>query len=196
MSDIVLAWASAIAQFEGFNTPGSIAALNHNPGNLKYAGQAGTVGKDLRGFAIFSDDPAGWQALYNQLAKYVRSFPGYSLLQITAHYLGQSVPTVDTEGNAFTYANFVAGRLGVAVTVTLADLVSGLTNQAPADQAPANQVPSDQVPAEQVPADQVPADQVPADQAEVDSQGTSPDGGSGVLLAILAGAFFLLVLRR
>lgn len=126
MDDFIAAWATAIQQFEGFNTPGSTASRNHNPGNLKYAGQPGAVGQDPRGFAVFSDDQAGLQALYNQLAKYVRTFPGYTILQITSHYLGQSVPTVDAEGNAFNYANYVAGQLGVSVSATLGDLAAGL----------------------------------------------------------------------
>ena len=122
MPDFIQIWASAIAQFEGFNSAGSRPARNHNPGDLKFAGQAGAVGQDSAGFAIFPDDGTGFQALYNQLNKYVADFPGYSLLQIMAHYLGQPTPTSDSQGNAFTYAAFVAGQLGVDTGTTLADM--------------------------------------------------------------------------
>ena len=183
MPDFIRAWATAIAQYEGFNSLGSVATRNHNPGNLKFAGQAGAVGKDSRGFAIFQDDSTGWQALYNQLAKYVRTFPGYSILQITAHYLGQSTPTVDAEGNAFNYANFVAGQLGVAVTTTLAYLTG---------QVSSDQVSSDQIPSNQMPADQVSTDQLPADQVEISSQDGSSSGGSNVLLVVIGLALFLM----
>src|ERR1051326_3787492 len=125
--DFIPTWASAIAQFEGFNDPANRAARNHNPGNLKFAGQAGTIGKDPDNFAVFSSDDAGFQALYRQLAKYVSDFPNYSILQITAHYLGQPAPQVDREGNAFSYADFVAGQLGVNVNTTLGQLASGVT---------------------------------------------------------------------
>jgi hypothetical protein len=126
--DFIPTWGSAIAQFEGFNDPANRAARNHNPGNLKFANQPGTIGKDPDNFAVFSDDASGFQALYRQLAKYVSDFPNYSILQITARYLGQPVPTVDQEGNAFTYANYVATQLGVDPDTTLGQLASGATS--------------------------------------------------------------------
>jgi len=125
--EFIQIWAQAIAQFEGFNTPGTVAARNNNPGNLKFAGQGGATGKDANGFAVFSSPSAGWQALYNQLSLYVNEFPSFSILQIMAHYLGQSTPTSDAQGNAFTYASFVASALGVDVSTPLAD-VTDVTN--------------------------------------------------------------------
>lgn len=122
--DFIPTWASAIAQFEG-SAPGTPAARNHNPGNLKFAGQPGAIGRDSAGFAIFPDDGTGYQALTNQLAKYVRDYPNDSILDITAHYLGQSSPTVNAQGDAFTYAAFVAGNLGVPISTTLGQLAAG-----------------------------------------------------------------------
>jgi hypothetical protein len=122
--DFIPIWADAIAQFEGFNSPGSRPARDHNPGDLKFAGQRGAVGQDPGGFAVFPDDITGFQALYNQLTKYVSDFPGYSLLQIMAHYLGQHAPEVDAQGNAFTYADSVAAALGVTSDVTLGQLAA------------------------------------------------------------------------
>jgi hypothetical protein len=129
--DFISTWADAIARFEGFYTAGSRPQRNHNPGDLKFAGQSGAVGQDSAGFAIFPDDATGFQALYNQLNKYVRDFPGYSLLQIMAHYLGQSTATSDAQGNAFAYAGSVADALGVPTTATLSALASG-TDVSPA----------------------------------------------------------------
>ena len=126
--DFISIWANAVAQFEGFNQPGSRAARNHNPGNLKYAGQSGATGKDPNNFAVFSNDASGFQALYRQLAKYVSDFPGYSILEITAHYLGQPAPQIDQEGDAFAYANFVAGQLGVEPSMTLEELAHGASD--------------------------------------------------------------------
>ena len=62
LATFIPTWANAIAQFEGYNTASSAAARNHNPGNLKFAGQAGAIGQDSRGFAIFPDDITGFQA--------------------------------------------------------------------------------------------------------------------------------------
>ncbi len=121
------AWAGAIATFEGFYVAGSRPARNHNPGDLKYAGQPGAVGKDSADFAIFPDDAAGFTALYNQLQAYVNEFPGYSIFQIMEHYLGQNITAsggqTTSQGNSTTYANAVAGALGVDPTTTLFDLV-------------------------------------------------------------------------
>jgi hypothetical protein len=120
--DFIPAWANAIAHIEGFGSSSNLAARNHNPGNLKYAGQAGAIGQDSRGFAIFPDDATGFQALDNQLTRYVQNYPNDSILDITAHYLGQSSPTVDAQGDAFGYAAFVASQLGVDISTTLAQL--------------------------------------------------------------------------
>lgn len=40
---------------------------NNNPGNLMYAGQAGAIGQDEAGFAIFETVEAGWRALERQI---------------------------------------------------------------------------------------------------------------------------------
>jgi hypothetical protein len=123
----VSAWAGAIATFEGFYISGSRPARNHNPGDLKYAGQPGAVGQDSAGFAMFPDDPTGWTALDNQLQAYVNEFPSYSLFQIMEHYLGQNVTAsggqTTSQGNSTTYAQAVAGALGVDPSTTLSDLV-------------------------------------------------------------------------
>ena len=123
--DFIPAWANVIAQFEGFNSPGTRPARNNNPGDLKYLGQAGAVGADSAGFAVFPDPITGFQALYRQLQKYVTDFPTFTILEIMAHYLGQVTPTVNAQGDAFTYAAAVASGLGVDISTTLGQLASG-----------------------------------------------------------------------
>jgi len=125
--DFIPAWANVIAQFEGFNSPGSRPARNNNPGDLKYLGQAGAIGADSGGFAVFPDPVTGFQALYRQLQKYVTDFPNFTILEIMAHYLGQVTPTVNAQGDAFTYAAAVASGLGVDISTTLGQLASGTT---------------------------------------------------------------------
>ena len=58
--------AQAIKVFEGWK-PGSRSYRNNNPGNLKYIGQKGTIGKDDKGFAIFDSYQSGWKALIHQI---------------------------------------------------------------------------------------------------------------------------------
>jgi hypothetical protein len=127
--DFIPAWANVIAQFEGFNSPGTRPARNNNPGDLKYLGQAGAVGADAGGFAVFPDPITGFQALYRQLQKYVTDFPNFTILEIMAHYLGQVTPTVNAQGDAFTYAAAVASGLGVDISTTLGQLASGTPAQ-------------------------------------------------------------------
>ena len=170
----MVAWANAIAQFEGFDVPGSRPQRNHNPGDLKYAGQPGATGHDAGGFAIFPDVATGFQALYNQLQKYVNDFPQYSILQIMAHYLGQSVPTTDSQGDAFSYAQTVANGIGVSTSTTLAELAAGVTS-----------------PPAQTPEAPTSADSSPPS----DSGGWTPSSGELAAIAIAGGALLLVAMR-
>jgi hypothetical protein len=60
----------AIARQEGFGQPGTLATLNHNPGNLvagAFCYRHGATGSN-HGYAVFADDAAGWVALIALLA--------------------------------------------------------------------------------------------------------------------------------
>ena len=116
-------WANAIFHFEGGNK-GDLNVRNNNPGNLKYSGQTGATGADSRGFAVFSSFDAGLAALVADLQAKVNKYPDYTLLQIMTRYLGGNVknPQVTAEGDPYKYANYVAGKLGVSTSDTLADI--------------------------------------------------------------------------
>lgn len=119
--------ADAITNVEG--GPGNLNFRNNNPGNLKFAGQPGATGADpSNGFAIFPDMATGNQALLNQLNKDVSQNSSLTLTQYFAKYLGQSnylQPAVTNQGNPFTYASSVAGKLGVSPDTTLGQLFGG-----------------------------------------------------------------------
>lgn len=55
----------AIARQEGFYIDCSLAARNHNPGNIKFGAfaQRYKANRDPWGFAIFATDEVGWSAL-------------------------------------------------------------------------------------------------------------------------------------
>lgn len=120
------AWANAIFYHEG-GQPGDRNVRNNNPGNLKFAGQAGATGADAQGFAVFGSMEAGWAALYRQLAKFIHDFPGYSILQIMTHYLGGNPlnPQKTGEGDPFSYASAVASAVGVSTDATLKNTFGG-----------------------------------------------------------------------
>lgn len=125
--DPLTVWAQAIADFEGGGNPDSVSARNNNPGNLKFAGQAGAIGQDPSGFAIFDSFDSGWSALLRQLQLYVNRFPNFSITQITTHYLGgdPNNPQVTSQGNPFTYAESIAAALGVSTSATLKNTFGG-----------------------------------------------------------------------
>lgn len=122
----IQAWANSIFHFEGGNS-GNLNVRNNNPGNLKFAGQPGaTLGSN--GFAVFDSIDQGWTALYRQLQKYVQDFPGLTLTQLYAKYLGQADymnPQVTLQGNPFTYAETTAKNLGVDPNATIGQIFGG-----------------------------------------------------------------------
>lgn len=121
-SPLVTSMAQAIAQMEGYNTQGTIAAKNNNPGNLRAgAGQVGTA----NGFAVFPDPATGWNALYSQIDYNIGL--GLNMQQFFAGepgvYPGYA-PSADSN-NPTAYANFVATQVGVDPTVPLNQAQSG-----------------------------------------------------------------------
>lgn len=109
----ITTWANAIAQFEGFNNPGSRAQRNNNPGNLEIVGDAG---RDAQGFAIFSSASAGMAALVADLEAKVRKYPTYTIYDIMARYAPPS------QNNTQQYAAYVANQLGVPISTQIGTL--------------------------------------------------------------------------
>lgn len=103
--------ANAISNFEGFNVAGSLAQRNNNPGNLKYAGQAGaTLGAN--GFAVFDSLDDGQAALLNQLNLY--SSRGMTLAQMMNTY----APSSDNNDTSV-YLSYVSQQTGVDPSTSL-----------------------------------------------------------------------------
>lgn len=92
----------------------SRANRNNNPGNLRYAGQAGTTGSDPAGFAVFATLQDGWNALVRQWSLYAER--GYSL----AHGIAIYAPS--NENNTSAYLNFLTSELGVGSSTPLSDI--------------------------------------------------------------------------
>lgn len=119
-------WATAIAKVESGGNPDALSYRNNNPGNLTpirggWSGQVGTNGP----FAVFDSLQSGWNALYADLQHNVNANPNWTLTNFFAHYLGNPDPLhpqVTDQGNPFTYAQSVAGQLGVSPDATLGSL--------------------------------------------------------------------------
>jgi hypothetical protein len=114
--------AEAIKTHEGW-FQGSRSARNNNPGNLKYAGQPGTIAKDKGRFAIFDSYQSGWNALVNQLDAAVtgrseKFSPEHTLYDFFKTY----APSTD-KNYPKRYAEQVAKKLGVLPTTKIKTLV-------------------------------------------------------------------------
>lgn len=109
--------ATAIAQMEGFNTAGTLARINRNPGNIRtWAG----AGRDVvnRGYVVFPDNQSGWNALYKLVDDYIdgRYHGGRSpnLVEMFRTY----APAADSNDPDH-YARFVASRTGLNLNTPL-----------------------------------------------------------------------------
>jgi hypothetical protein len=110
--------AQTIQQVEGYY-PGSVSYTNNNPGNLKYAGQAGaTLGAN--GFAVFPSYDAGYQALVNQIN--LDASRGQTIAQFTSIY----APAADNN-NPTSYAQTIANAAGLSVNDPLSEAIAGGT---------------------------------------------------------------------
>lgn len=113
---IVESIAAAIAQMEGFNSQGSVAQRQNNPGNLRSWGSNPVIG----GYAKFPNVTAGWSALYSQIQKNINR--GLSLNEFFGGkpgvYPGYS-PGSDGGNRPANYAAFVGSHVGIPVDVPI-----------------------------------------------------------------------------
>ena len=100
--------ASTIQQIEGW-APGTRSYRNQNPGNLRCANQAGMIGCDPQGFAIFPDYQTGLTAEENQIQ--LDANRGLSIQDFIAKY----APASDGN-NPTSYAAQLAAASGLSVT--------------------------------------------------------------------------------
>jgi hypothetical protein len=107
--------AQAIAQMEGYNTSGSLAQRQNNPGNLRTWGSYPVV----NGYVQFPDAETGWNALYAQIEKNIGR--GLTLEEFFGGkpgvYGGYSpgADANDPQG----YAQYVSSRVGIAPDIPL-----------------------------------------------------------------------------
>ncbi len=111
--------ALAIAKFEGWYIPNSIAQRHRNPGNLRPVGAS-------TGFQTFRTDQEGWVALHKQIERNIRRrltmeeffcgkpgvYPGYA-------------PAADNNP-CRKYAHYVAQQVGIPPDIVIEDWLSSL----------------------------------------------------------------------
>lgn len=127
--DKIYKFCMAIQDREGYIAPnakyplGTPAWKNKNPGNLKFAGQEGAIGKDSNGFAIFKTYEAGLAALQRQILMACNGTsnvfkPTFTVLEFFQKY----APSTDNN-DPFSYALEVAQKVGVNINVQMKDLL-------------------------------------------------------------------------
>ena|ERR1700693_2893249 len=109
---------NSIAQMEGFNTPGTIAQRNNNPGNLRYAPtQIGSENTVNGTFATFATPQDGYSALQSYIQNKASS--GDTLRSFIYTYAPPS------ENNTSNYLNYLSGQLGVGADASLSEVLGG-----------------------------------------------------------------------
>lgn len=127
---MLTALMQAIATMEGFFSLGTLASKNNNPGNLRFNNQAGAIGQDANGFAIFATVQDGWNALSNLLQWYGRQ--GFSLAGMMAKY----APAGDGANDPNAYANYLGSQLGISTSTPVAQIAIPDGQPNPTQRAP------------------------------------------------------------
>ena len=116
---IILNMSFAIARFEGFYIPNSVAQRNNNPGNLRSWGNNPIVD----GYTKFQTIEDGWKALRSQINKNINR--ELTLIEFFAGkkdvYSGYA-PSTDNN-NPHKYAEFVGDKLGVHTNIPICQIL-------------------------------------------------------------------------
>ena len=115
---------NALAQFEGFNTPGTISSLQNNPGNLvynDYSKSLGAIGAGSKGIAIFPDPNTGFQAEDTLVQAYASK--DYTVGQLIYAWAPPNAPG-NTPAATQNYLDFVNNNLGTTSDTPLKKLAT------------------------------------------------------------------------
>ena len=118
-SSQVQAIAQAIARAEGFYTPGSRPARDHNPGDITQDLIGKAVAMDGP-FPVFANDQDGWANLYAQINLWLsggssRANAGTTIAELSQFY---------TADNQTAWAANVANALGVSIDTPIGEIAA------------------------------------------------------------------------
>jgi hypothetical protein len=123
MSDLLYkSLDEAMASFEGFGSPGSIATRQHNPGDIScgsFASSHGASGCGSSHIAIFPDETTGWHAMDSLVNQYGET--GYSLSDLIYKWSPPNAPGNTPESTA-NYLSAVTGKLNVPSDIPVSKL--------------------------------------------------------------------------
>jgi hypothetical protein len=113
----------AIQRHEGW-FDGSRSWRNKNPGNLRYVGQAKTIGFDKNNFAIFASYEDGFNALQNMIRNAAKGLSKvYNPEMTLTQFFGTYAPSSD-DNDPDNYARVVAKEMGVDTSFKIKNLLA------------------------------------------------------------------------
>jgi hypothetical protein len=118
---------NAIAGFEGYNTFGSVASMNNNPGNIMYgtfAQKTGSIGPDLQGYAIYPTQQTGFNAADQLVSNYANK--GATIQSLIESWAPSNAPG-NTPQSTANYVKYVSNQLGVSPDTPVSSLANGAT---------------------------------------------------------------------
>lgn len=128
--DRVTLFCKAIESREGYFAPsdrypkGTASWRNKNPGNLRYAQQVGSIGKDSNNFAIFPTYEEGFAALRRQiLAACNGTSKVFKPTDTILEFFQKYAPSNDSN-DPVSYANEVAAKVYLPVTAQMKDVLT------------------------------------------------------------------------
>lgn len=109
--------SEAIARFEGYYVPGSLAQRTNNPGNV------GTYGGRV---TSYPDAGAGWDRLHGYLRDKVSAHPEWDFYDLMRYYLtGDTMGAAGANQAPDEYADYVAHYVGADPTQPVSSIFGG-----------------------------------------------------------------------
>lgn len=123
LSAAIQLMSEGIALAEGFFVPGSLAAVNHNPGNMTLD----LIGKKIgmnKGFVVYANDADGWANLRKQVEKILTDASGIYTSQMTLREIGQKYASTSPPDEQLAWAINVASKLGIDIDTPVSTLIT------------------------------------------------------------------------
>lgn len=126
LADAVKLFSEGIALAEGFYVAGSLAAINHNPGNMTLDLIGKSIGMN-KGFVVYANDADGWANLYKQVEKILTNASGIYDSGMTLREIGQKYASTSPPNEQLAWAINVASKLGIDIDTPVSTLLTQAT---------------------------------------------------------------------